>query len=336
MFRPLALVLAAALVALRAAPASAEPLDLDIARLGAPSASVWSAAATRLGVTLSPETAQQLAAEAKARFALLSTETALAFSSAILQPASTTGYSGFDFDVEAAYAAVHPGAATGSASFVDTSGNTAFGPRSPWQTRSLVPHELFLPSFHVRKALPFSFELGGRMIYLSQSSYFGAQIEGKWALNEGFSSLPDFAVRAAYTQLFGPAAWNVSSTDVDVLVSKRWGVNGVTSFTPYAAARFTFVGASTDPIDFAPPATGESRPAAQVGATQAAFPSLHTAFYRTTVGLRMTAYAVSLGAEATYLASTTKEGKAAPAADEYPTYRVPSSWSGALRFGWEF
>jgi hypothetical protein len=335
MLRPLAYVLAAALVALRAAPAAAEPLDLDLARLGAPSASVWSAAATNVGVTLSPVAAQQLASDAKARFALLSIETALAFSSAILQPASTTGYSGFDFDMEASYAAVHPGAATGSATFPDGAGGVAFGPRSPWQTRGLVPHELFLPAFHVRKALPFSFELGGRMIYLSQSSYFGAQVEGKWALNEGFSVLPDLAVRAAYTQLFGPAAWNLSSTDVDVLVSKRWGVNAVTSFTPYAAARFTFVGASSDAIDFAPPAPGQTRTAAQLGATQAAFPTLRTALYRTTVGLRMTAYAVSLAAEATYLGGA-KGGTDAPAADEYPTYRVPSSWSGAFRFGWEF
>jgi hypothetical protein len=333
MRRPLAPVLAAALVALRAAPAAAEPLDLDLARLGAPSASVWSEAANRLGVTLSPATAQQLANDAKVRFAVLSTETALAISSAILHPASTTGYAGFDFDLEAAYAAVHPGAAQGSASFPDASG-TSFAPRSPWQTRSLVPHELFLPSFHVRKSLPFSFELGGRMIYLSQSSYFAAQVEGKWALNEGFSNLPDVAVRAAYTQLFGPPTWNLSTTDLDVLVSKRWGVNAVTSFTPYAAARFSFVNASSDVMDFAPTAS-PAPTAAELAATQAAFPTLRTTLYRSTVGLRMTAYAVSLSAEATYLASATKGEKNATA-NEYPTFRVPSSWSSAVRFGWEF
>ena len=334
MRRPLAPVLAAALVALRAAPAAAEPLDLDLARLGAPSASVWSAAATRLGVTLSPATAEQLANDARTRFAVLSIDTALAISSAVLHPASTTGYAGFDFDLEAAYAAVHPDAAQGTASFPDASA-AAFTPRSPWQSRSLVPHELFLPSFHVRKSLPFSFELGGRMIYLSQSSYFAAQVEGKWALNEGFSNLPDLAVRAAYTQLFGPPQWNLSTTDVDVLVSKRWGVNGVTSFTPYAAARFTFVGASSDVMDFAPAAASPPPSTTELAATQAAFPTLRTTLYRSTVGLRMTAYAVSLSAEATYLASATKGEKNATA-NEYPTFRVPSSWSGAARFGWEF
>jgi len=324
MSRPQALLIAAAVLALRAAPAAAEPLDLDLARLGAPSAGVWQA----VDPALSSASAIQLANDAKARFALLSTETALAFSSAILHPASTTGYAGFDFDLEAAYVGVHPQAAMGTASF--SSGGATFEPRTPWQTRSLVPHELFLPSFHVRKALPFSFELGGRMIYLSQSSTFASQIEGKWAFNEGFDVLPDLALRAAYTQLFGERDWNLSSTDFDVIVSKRWGVNGVTSFTPYFAARFTFVDASSKTMDFAPAATAPTSLA-----TLASFPTLRTAFYRSTVGVRMTAYAVSLAAEATYFGGA-KKGVAAPSDGDYPTFTVPSSWGGAFRFGWEF
>ena len=108
----------------------------------------------------------------------------------------------------------------------------------------------------MRKALPFSLELGGRMIYLSQSSYFGAQIEGKWALNEGFHVLPDLAVRVAHTQLFGQRDWNLGATDLDLMISKRFGVNGVTSFTPYLAARFTYVGASSETMDFGPARAG--------------------------------------------------------------------------------
>jgi hypothetical protein len=322
MYRPQALLLAAA-VALRAAPAAAEPMDLDLARLGSPSASVY----TALG--LSAGDAAHLANDAKARFALLSTETALAFSSAILHPASTTGYAGFDFDLEAAYVGVHPNAAMGTP--LATSPGSAFDPRTPWQTRSLVPHELFLPSFHVRKALPFSFELGGRMIYLSQSSYFAGQLEGKWAFNEGFDVLPDIALRAAYTRVFGERDWNLSSTDLGVIVSKRWGVNGVTSFTPYFAARFTFVDASSKMMDFAPAAASPTDPLR----TMAAFPTFRTAFYRSTFGLRMTAYAVSLAAEATYFGGS-KKGVSAPGDDDYPTFTVPASWGGAVRFGWEF
>jgi hypothetical protein len=309
MSRLLAPALAAAL-ALPAAASAAEPLDLDLARLGAPDPAVW----RYRGVTAN---ADQLASDAKVRFGILSSEMALALSSALLQPASTTGHSGFDFELEGAYVAVHP---------TDVGG--ADPALSNWPTHSMTPHELFLPSFHVRKALPFSLELGGRMIYLSQSSYFAAQVEGKWALNEGFDVLPDVAVRLAWTELFGQRDWNLGVGDVDLMVSKRWGVNAVTSFTPYAAARFSFVRASTDAIAFVPPAAGAPATDAVLGA--AAFPTLRSGFYRTTLGLRMTAYAVSMAAETTYFGGSKVD------TSQYPTFRLKSSWGGAFKFGFEF
>lgn len=332
--RSWAFAAAAALALANARPAGAEPLDLDLARLGAPSDAVWQALGANVApaVPVDPALAAALAADAKLRFATLSAETALALSSPLLQPASTTGHSGFDFALEAAYAQVHPDA-IGTATFAST---PAFDPRTPWQTRGLVPHELFLPSFHVRKALPFSFELGGRVTYLSQSSYFAAQIEGKWALNEG-TYLPDVALRAAHTQLLGHRDWNLGATDFGLLVSKRWGVNAVASLTPYGAARYTFVRASSETIDFGPvrdaAAPAPFRPA---GATQASFPSLRKGLYRTTVGLRLTAYLVSMAVEATYFGGATMSGERTPAADQYPDVELASTWTSAFRFGWEF
>ena len=72
----------------------------DLALLGAPSADVWKrlAEVQDTPFVLSDGDAAQLASEAKARFAILSVDTALALSSAILTPASTTGYAGFDVD----------------------------------------------------------------------------------------------------------------------------------------------------------------------------------------------------------------------------------------------
>lgn len=332
MRRLLAPLAVAATLLLRPGTVAAEPLDLDLSRLGAPSEAVWTKLAEIHGV--SGVDAALLASEAKTRFAILSSETALALSSAILMPASTTGYSGFDIGLEAAYVAVHP----------QTVGSTSFGspplfePRGPWQTRSLTPHELFLPSVHVRKALPFSFEVGGRMIYLSQSSYFGAQVEGKWALNEGFRVLPDLAVRVAHTQLFGQRDWNLGATDLDLMISKRFGVNRVTSLTPYLAARFTYVGASSETMDFGPARAGGTIAieAEDMRSTQAAFPKLRAGFYRTTAGLRFTSHVVSLAGEVTYFGGATRDGEANPAADEYPEFRLASSWGGALKAGWEF
>lgn len=315
MSRLLAPALAAAVLALPAGARGAEPLDLDLTRLGAPDPKVWQAQGKVAA------DAQVLADDAKVRFGILSSEMALAISSAILQPASTTGHSGFDFELEGAYVGVRPTVVGTGASAADD-----------WPTHRMTPHELFLPSFHVRKALPFSFEVGGRMIYLSQSSYFAAQVEGKWALNEGFDVLPDLAVRFAWTELFGQRDWNLGVGDVDLMVSKRWGVNAVTSFTPYAAARFSFVRASTDVMQFGPTSTAPT----DAMSTAAAFPTLSASYYRTTLGLRMTAYAVSMAGEATYFGGSKYSGKTTPTAGQYPSFALKSSWGGAWKFGFEF
>ena len=323
----LAPVLAVALAALRAAPASAEPLDLDLSRLGAPDPAVWTAIATANGVALVAP-ADTLASDARKRFAIVSSEMALALSAPILDPASTTGHAGFDFAFEGAYQPVHSGA-IGTSQF-------GFG-TSPWPTVSGAPGSVTTTGIHVRKALPWSFEFGGRLTYLNKSNYFAAQGEAKWALNEGFENIPDLAVRVAYTRLFGQAQWNLGSTDVDFMISKRWGVSGVTSFTPYLAARFSFVNASSDVIQFqsydpgtptAPAAT--PTPGLQT-ATAASFPALHLGLYRTTLGLRMTASTVSMAVEGTYFG-----GKSYSGSGDYPDFKLASSISAALKLGWEF
>lgn len=278
MRRLLAPALAAALAA--ASTARAEPYDMDFRKLGDPATDA-----------------------AKARFGILSSEMALALTGAVLQPGSTTGHSGFDFALEGYYVGIHPDAA---------------GPGT-WPVRAEeAPHELFLPSFHVRKAFPFSLEMGGRIIWVSQSSYAAAQVEGKWALNEGSRHVPDLAVRVAFTSLFGHRTWNLSTTDLDVTVSKAFPVNGVLTLTPYLAARFTFMKASTDVMVY------------ETITPPAAYPNLRSTFYRTTLGVRLKTYAVSIAAEAT------RFGGAEEGGDDYPEYDVPSSWGGAARFGFEF
>src|SRR5512141_2984403 len=240
----LAPVLAVALVALRAGPARAEPIDLDLSRLGPPDPAVWEIIASRQpggGAGFTPALGQALASDAKKRFAILSSEMALAISGPILDPASTTGHAGFDFAFEGAYQPVHD-TPIGASMF-------GFGVE-PWPTRSSSPGSLTTTGIHVRKALPWSFEFGGRLTYLNRTNYFAAQGEAKWALNEGFEKIPDLAIRVAYTRLFGQAQWNLGTTDVDFMVSKRFGVSGVKSFTPYLAARFSYVNASSDMIQF--------------------------------------------------------------------------------------
>jgi hypothetical protein len=315
----LALVLAVA----AARGARAEPLDVDLSRLGAPDPAVWSSVYQVSGLAPLPSY-DPLAREARQRFAILSTEVALALSSAILHPASTTGHSGFAVDLEVAGMQVHSDAiGTAPPGFTN----------QVWPTGSTQPSQLVMPSVHLRKALPFSLEFGGRLIYLAQSNAYAAQGEGKWALNEGFENLPDVALRASYTQLFNVKDWNLSATDLDFMISKRWAFMGVTTLTPYLAARYTYVSSSSDRIDFAPyrPASGppaaQAAPADAVG-TQAAFPRFKAGFYRTTLGLRFSVYSVALGLEGTYF------GGSSPKVDGYEGVKIASSFGAAAKLGW--
>lgn len=313
MRRKLALVIAALLPA---AHATAEPLDLDLGGLGAPDAGVWEKA----NPAISAADRDLLAADAKARFGMLASELTLALTSSLLTPGSTTGHAGFDIALEGAYAGTH---VNDVGTTTATVGANTY-PRNYWPTRGLTPHELFVPAVRIRKALPFSFELGARFKYVSQSSLYAGQLETKWAFFEGHRTLPDFALRIAYTRIGGASTLNIGATDFDFVVSKRWGVLGVVSLTPYGALRFTYMRASSDPIVFFPDAAGTQEE------RTAAFPSLSSTFFRTTLGLRMTTYALSLAAEITHYGG----GEFEP--QNYPIYRVKPSITGSFRLGFEF
>jgi hypothetical protein len=324
MRRPQALL--AAVLAL-AAPAAraAEPLDLDLRKLGPPSAAIWEAAGA------SSADAAVLAADARTRFARLSSSLALALSSSLLEPAATIGHSGFAFDLESSYTAVGNGVV----------GTTAFAapafPRNAWPTRTMTPSALLVPSFHVRKALPYSFELGGRILYLSQSSYFAAQIHGKVALQEGYAMIPDVALLAAHTIFLGQKDLDLSATDLTLLTSKRFGLGAVISLSPYLAFRYLLVRASSDPLAYAPDYAAPGDPSippalpATVLAQSAAFPALSRSLFRTTLGTRMTAYATTLAVELTYFGGSKSKGSGS-----YADHGLGSSLGGAFKAGFEF
>ncbi|MGB8931850.1 MAG: hypothetical protein WCC48_11440 [Anaeromyxobacteraceae bacterium] len=309
--------LALAIAALLPAAALAEPLDIDLGQLGAPTPDVWMYAEGGVSPTANDAL---LADDAKARFGMLASDLALALTSTLLTPGSTTGHSGFDVAFEGAYAQTHVNV-VGSAS----SAALAFGPRDYWPTRGMKPHELFVPGVRIRKALPFSIELGARFKYLAESSLYAGQLETKWAFFEGDRVLPDFALRIAYTRTGGVRTLNLGATDFDFIVSKRWGVLGVVSLTPYGALRFTYMRASSDAIVFFPDAAAGTQQQ-----RTASFPSLSGIFFRPTLGVRMTTYALSLAAEITQYGG----GEFKPAG--YPTFRVKPSLAGSFRLGFEF
>ena len=66
-------------------------------------------------------------------------------------------------------------------------------------------------------------------------------------------------------------------------------------------------------------------------AAAAEFPTLTRSLYRTTLGLRMTAYATTLAAEGTWFG-----GGHYKASDGYPEYSLESSLGAAFKLGFEF
>jgi hypothetical protein len=323
------LALLAAVLALAAPTARAgEPLDMDITLLGPPEAKVWALThCTSLPCAATPAD-EALASDAKMRFAMLSSELALSLSSALLEPAATVGHAGFAFDFEVASTQVHKNV-VGTAVFPAPPAAAAY-PRNYWPTRTKTPAELVVPSFHVRKSLPFSLELGGRVLHIAQTTYAAAQLTVKWAIQEGYAKIPDVAVLGAHTIFLGQKDLNLSSTELTLLVSKRFGVNAVTSMTPYLGFRLLRVKASSDPIGYAPDEPTPATPTVIVAAA-AEFPELIRNLYRTTLGVRMTAAAVTMAIEGTWFGGVSSKASA-----DYPAYSLESSLAGAFKFGFEF
>jgi hypothetical protein len=312
--RRLAYALAAVLAVAAAPSARAEALDVDLRKLGPPSADTWVfLASTVAGVSAGQ--AETYATESRRRFATFATELGLALSSAVGQPAATTGSAGFAVDLEIAMVPV----GTKTVGAAPAAGYTS----STWATSSAPPSAIYVPSLHVRKGLPWSFEFGGRLLYLNQSSYYAAQAEAKWAVHEGFEAAPDVAIRAAYTRLFGQEDLSLGVTDVDAIVSKRFGLNALSAITPSLALRYTIVAASTRRIDFAP----------ALGAgplTQASFPQFTAGYFRPTLGVRYAIYAVVLGLEGTFLLESAKSSNG------YSGVKARSPFAGTAQLGWEF
>ncbi len=119
-------------------------------------------------------------------------------------------------------------------------------------TEGAQPGTVLVPSFHIRKGMPFSVELGARVGWVEKSRMVAATGEVKWAVNEGFTYLPDVGVRGHVTRLLGVRDFNLTAAGLDVGVGKQFPVGGMVTFTPYGGLDFTFVGAGSNTIDFNP------------------------------------------------------------------------------------
>lgn len=147
-----------------------------------------------------------------------------------LMPPDTLGHSGFSVGAELSVLSI-PSSIT-----IPTTGEQ--------------PGTVLVPSFHVRKGLPFSLEVGGRVGWVEKSRMVAATGELKWAINEGFKYLPDLGARAHITRLMGVRDFGLTSAGLDLGIGKQFPLGGMITLTPYGGLDFNFVGADTNTLDF--------------------------------------------------------------------------------------
>lgn len=171
---------------------------------------------------------------ADANFRVFARQFGAALTSVNLSPPETLGHSGFAFSAEISVVFF------GNQNVPLPTENKDF--RGP----------LLIPSIHVRKGLPFSFELGARGAWIEKSRMGAGTVELKWAVNEGFTYLPDIAVRGNLTKLLNSRDFDLTAGGLDLGVGKQFAIGGMVTLTPYVGWNLVFVGASTGNVDFHP------------------------------------------------------------------------------------
>ncbi len=137
-------------------------------------------------------------------------------------PADTPGVAGFVFQIDR--------------SFNDFDVKTD-GAENPW----VLAHKTGKPEasmgttqIHVRKGLPFSFEVGTVLTLLDDSDLMAVGVEGKWALHEDiFWPLPDLAIHGGLNTLLGSSDLVLTNLQIDALLSLPIGIGSVVNLTPF-------------------------------------------------------------------------------------------------------
>jgi hypothetical protein len=205
-------------------------------------------------------------------------------------------------------------------------------------TEAAQPSTVLIPSFHVRKGLPFSLELGGRVGWIERSSQVVGTGELKWAANEGFTWLPDIGVRGHVTKLFGARDLNLTVLGLDFGVGKQFPLGGMVTLTPYGGLDLGFVGATSSRLDFDPERSfedsmgGDSRAALADTAAYEKVSFGDNMNQRLYGGVRFIGGVLQLGAEL----SLTRTGSVTPDPASEETRGVPAVFAFNTTLGLDF
>ncbi len=308
-----------------ASASRAEPNDVQLFRLGnVDEIKVCS----KCDNTPNDVTARPGSPASQEGFARLASELGLAMIPHWLSPAESLGQAGFEYGISIDFAFVHGNGKTSAGNpYWVTEGNPTGG---------AGPTSLAMPTLHIRKGLPFSFEFGGDAAYIVNSSMVAMTVNGKWALSEGYASLPipDFAVRGFGTRLVGAPGLDLTIVGIDLGASKAFSLGGIANLTPYVGITYLLLDAASGVIDFDPFHTQPSR-ANSTGPeeSQSVFHPLKmssTTFLRPEGGIRLIYGVLVAAVEISYATGTNA------IADKDPKSVSTSLFSTGFKLGLDF
>jgi hypothetical protein len=254
-------------------------------------------------------------AGAQTNFQIWAREMGAALTAVNLMPPSSLGHAGFSVNGELSVVNLNPA----GQSYTSCPNNQ---PCFVMPTQGSFSSPLLIPSVHIRKGLPWSFETGARIAWIDHSRMAAGTIEVKWSVNEGFAYLPDIGVRGYGTRLFNTRDFDLTAAGLDIGIGKRFAIGGMVTLTPYVGWNLTWVACTSGNVDFNPQRTlsdSISGPNAQLTDTTVfnevnLGSNSHNRFYG---GLRFIGGVLQLGAEISYAGMGTVSGVAMPAVTAY-------------------
>lgn len=213
-----------------AGSAQANPMDLTLSRLYRDNASCDAALHGDPDPITGRVMPDNVACADQVAFRELSKEFGLVIAPALLAPAETLGYAGFYLGLEGWLTVLNAG---------DSPGNV-------WVrgTEDQNPDDvLFVSALHVRKGLPWSFELGTSVSYVASTEQVLLGADIRWALLEGYREgwqgyFPDIAVRGAVNRLMGDDELDMTVWSIDTSISHPFAISGVATITPFFGYQF--------------------------------------------------------------------------------------------------
>jgi hypothetical protein len=180
----------------------------------------------------------------------LASQLGVVLAPALLTPADTLGFGGFQFDVDVSQTSIDSAqpywrAREGSA---NPSG-------SPGMTHG--PGALRTIGLFGRKGMWFpvpSFELGVGAVHLLDSTTWAAQLYGKIGVHEGYHDLPlpSLAVRGAVSRMMTQRELDLTIASLDVTLSKHIGVGGTWRLDPFAGWNLLMIIPRTEVLEATP------------------------------------------------------------------------------------